>query len=307
MRVLDSIQTAQALPYAKLVSAIAEAALQLGSGGINAPERQVVKIDASSVLLCMPAVARDISVTKLITVHGDNARHGLPAIQGEVVVFDTATGWRLALLDGPTVTARRTAAVTLLGIEKLASTKPASALLIGTGVQAAAHADALIEYFGLSRFRIAGRTAAGAQAFCDTLWTRHSDVAATPVAISELDAHCQDVDLVIALTTAKSPVIPAGLRPDTLAVGVGAFKPEMAEFPAELLHARAIVVDHLEGARHEAGDLIRAEIEWNAVRDLGDVLAHGVERTGVMPVLKTVGHAAWDLAAARVATGEMDR
>lgn len=301
MRVLDSLQTAQALPYEKLVPAIAQAAMQLGSGEINAPERQVVKIDASSVLLCMPAIARDISATKLITVHGDNAQHGLPAIQGEVVVFDTATGRRLALLDGPTVTARRTAAVSLLGIEKLAPKKPASALLIGTGVQALAHADALIDYFGISHFRIASRTAAGAQAFCDALWMRHAEIAATPVTIAELGAHCEDVDLIIALTTAKSPVIPSRLRPDTVAVGVGAFKPEMAEFPADLLHARAIVVDHLAGAQHEAGDLIRANIDWTQVRDLPDVLAHGMPRAELAPVLKTVGHAAWDLAAARVA------
>ncbi|HJV87500.1 MAG TPA: delta(1)-pyrroline-2-carboxylate reductase family protein [Noviherbaspirillum sp.] len=307
MQILDAARTAQALPFARLVPAIAQAAQQLAQGEINAPERQVVAIDSSAVLLGMPAVAQDIGVTKLITVHPDNARHGLPVIQGEVVVFESATGRRLALLDGPTVTARRTAAVTLLGIEKLAPQKPSSALLIGTGVQAASHADGLVDYFGISHFRIASRTMQAAQAFCNALWTRHPEVAATPITLSDLHAHCQEADLVIALTTAKSPVIPAQLRPDTLAIGVGAFKPDMAEFPAELLHARAIVVDHLQGAKHEAGDLIAAKIDWNAVRDLSDVLAHGVERAGITPVLKTVGHAAWDLAAARVAAGEMDR
>jgi 1-piperideine-2-carboxylate/1-pyrroline-2-carboxylate reductase [NAD(P)H] len=301
MQILNPVRTAQALPYSKLVPAIAQAALQLANGEINAPERLVVPIDSSSVLLSMPAIAPDVSVTKLITVHGNNAQHGLPAIQREVIVFDTATGRRLAMLDGPTVTARRTAAVTLLGIQKLAPAHPSSALLIGTGVQASAHADALVEFFGISRFRIASRNAAQAQAFCDALSMRHPQVVATPIAATGVLTQCPDTDLVIALTTSKSAVIPARLNPGTLAIGVGAFKPDMAEFPAELLHARRIVVDHIAGARHEAGDLIEAGIDWSKVRDLSSVVAHGIEPAELVPVLKTVGNAAWDLAAARVA------
>jgi 1-piperideine-2-carboxylate/1-pyrroline-2-carboxylate reductase [NAD(P)H] len=301
MQILNPVQTAQALPYSKLVPAIAQAALQLANGEINAPERLVVPIDSSSVLLSMPAIAPDIGVTKLITVHSNNAQHGLPAIQGEVIVFDTATGRRLAMLDGPTVTARRTAAVTLLGIQKLAPAKPSSALLIGTGVQASAHADALAEFFGTSRFLIASRKISQAQAFCDALSMRHPQVVATPISTAEVLTHCPDTDLVIALTTSKSAVIPARLNPNTLAIGVGAFKPDMVEFPADLLHARQIVVDHLAGARHEAGDLLQAGIDWSKVCDLSSVVAHGIEPAGLIPVLKTVGHAAWDLAAARVA------
>jgi 1-piperideine-2-carboxylate/1-pyrroline-2-carboxylate reductase [NAD(P)H] len=297
MHILNAAQTAQALPYSRLVPAIAQAALQLKAGSINAPERQVVPIDTSSVLLSMPAIASDLGVTKLITVHGNNAQHRLPAIQGEVIVFDTATGRRLAMLDGPTVTARRTAAVTLLGIEKLAPAKPGSALLIGTGVQAEAHADALVEFFGIRHFRIASRNAQHAEAFCKALSARHPQVTATPDTLSRRP----DTDLVIALTTSKAAVIPAQLNPGTLAIGVGAFKPDMVEFPAELLRARLIIVDHLAGAQHEAGDLIQAGIAWSTVRDLSDVVAYGIERTDMLPVLKTVGHAAWDLAAARVA------
>lgn len=301
MKILNADQTARVLPYDKLVPAIAEAARQLANGEINAPERLVVGMGGSGVLLCMPAIAKDLGVTKLITVHGDNAEHGLPAIQGEVVVFDTTTGRRLALLDGPTVTARRTAAVTLHGISLLAPAKPASALLIGTGVQAAEHAEALITYFGITCLHAASRTAANTQTFCDALARRHPGVSIEAVKIADLPAACQDVDLVIALTTSTTPVIPAQLPAKTMAIGVGAFKPEMAELPPELLHARSIVVDHLEGAKHEAGDLLRAQIDWVKVRDLAAASADAARINDPVPVLKTVGHAAWDLAAARVA------
>ena len=301
MQILNAEQTARVLPYDKLVPAIAQAAQQLAHGDINAPERLVVGMEGSGVLLCMPAIAADVSVTKLITVHGDNARHALPAIQGEVIVFDTATGRRLALLDGPTVTARRTAAVTLYGIGLLAPAKPASALLIGTGVQAAAHAEALAAHFGIERFRIASRNVGHAKAFCTGLLARLPQVSAEAVTMDALNDACQDMDLVIALTTSTTPVIPAQLPARTMAIGVGAFKPEMAELPAELLHARAIVVDHLAGAGHEAGDLLRAQVEWAKVCDLAQASAWPPSGHEATPVLKTVGHAAWDLAAARVA------
>ena len=305
MHILNAAETAQALPYTQLVPAVARAARELASGRIQAPERQVVTIDPASVLLSMPAIAPDISVTKLITVHADNGRHGLPAIQGEVIVFDTATGRRLALLDGPTVTARRTAAVTLLGIDTLLPRRPQSVLIIGTGAQAAAHADALVAYFGVASFQVASRSMASAQAFCDALRARHGQVAAVPLAAAALE-QAPPVDVVIALTTSRTPVIPDVLPADTLAIGVGAFKPDMAEFPAPLLHSRRIVVDDLHGARHEAGDLLRAGVDWTQVQPLAALLdGPGANGPGgaTVPVFKTVGQAAWDLAAARVAVG----
>lgn len=305
MHILNAEQTARILPFDTLVPAIGHAASQLADGAIRAPERMVVGMEGNGVLLCMPAIALDVSVTKLITVHGDNARHGLPAIQGEVIVFDTATGRRLALLDGPTVTARRTAAVTLHGIALLAPSRPASALLVGTGVQAAAHVDALAGFFGIRQFRIASRTMQNAEAFCAALAGRHHGVSANAVAIEDLPSACQEVDVVIALTTSTSPVIPAQLPERTMAIGVGAFKPEMAELPAELLHARPIVVDHLAGAKHEAGDLLRAQVDWDKVRDLAAATGASGGAGGIAPVLKTVGHAAWDLAAARVAIASL--
>ncbi|HJW53911.1 MAG TPA: delta(1)-pyrroline-2-carboxylate reductase family protein [Burkholderiaceae bacterium] len=299
MQILDALQTTRSLPYARLVPAVAQAARELADQRIRAPERQVVPIDAASVLLSMPAIGHDIGVTKLITVHANNARHGLPAIQGEVIVFDTATGRRLALLDGPTVTARRTAAVTLLGIDVLALAKPASALIIGTGTQANAHVEALVDYFGTALFWIAGRDRDRTQAFCDALQRRHPQITATPVIAAALQSAPPETDVVIALTTSTTPVIPASIAPHTLAIGVGAFKPDMAELPPELLLERRIVVDDLPGARHEAGDLIQAGIDWRQVTALSTVLADGFSQAGSPVVFKTVGQAAWDLAAAR--------
>lgn len=305
MHILDPRQTAQALPYTALVSALERATQELASGAIRAPERQVVPIDAASVLLGMPAIADDLSVTKLITVHADNARHQLPAIQGEVVAFETHTGRRIALMDGPTVTGRRTAAMSMLGIRTLLPRTPQSALLIGTGAQAAAHADALVEVFGVQQFWIAARDLDRTQAFCRALCERHPHVVASPLPARMLQENLPRTDVVIALTTSRTAVIPEQIAADTLAIGVGAFKPDMVEFPPALLHARCIVVDDLDGAHHEAGDLIQAKVDWSRVVAISDVVggklaAADLASAGALPVFKTVGQAAWDQAAARV-------
>jgi 1-piperideine-2-carboxylate/1-pyrroline-2-carboxylate reductase [NAD(P)H] len=305
MQILNAEQTARALPYAQLVLAVAQAARELAQQKIQAPERLVVPMAAGGVLLAMPAVGHDLSVTKLVTVHPGNGAQGLPVIQGEVVVMDTATGRRLALLDGPTVTARRTAAVSLLGIETLAPHTPKTALLIGTGAQAAAHADALVEHLGIAQFWIAGSSLAAAQAFCAKLQAQHPQVNATAMLVGDLQDALPATDLVLALTTSRTPVIPAHIGAQTLAIGVGAFKPDMAEFPAALLHSRQIVVDDLGGARHEAGDLLQAGVDWGTVRDLASVLDTPLAHGAVVPVFKTVGQAAWDLAAARVAMASL--
>lgn len=298
---LDAARTAQHLPYRELVSAIARAADELAHGTLHAPERLVTRIADNATLLCMPAVAADISITKIVTVHGDNAAQELPSIHGEVIVFETANGRRLMLLDGPTVTARRTAAATLLAIDKLARRRPASALIIGTGAQATAHVDALVEYLNVRSLWIAGEDCTRARDFCSRVRNRHAGIDPIPVAAGELDPTGCGTDVVIAVTTARSPVVPANLPDSTLAIGVGAFRPDMAELPPELLRQRRIMVDYLPGARHEAGDLLQANVDWQQVIDFAQGSPDAGERDSPAWVFKSVGHASWDLAAARVA------
>lgn len=83
-------------------------------------------------------------------------------------------------------------------------------------------------------------------------------------------------------------------------IGVGAFKPEMAEIGATTLTGSDLYADDLIGAQHEAGDLMRAGIDWKLVVPLGDLLEQKIDHTRPV-VFKSVGTAAWDLAAARVA------
>lgn len=297
---LDADATLRALPYAQLVPALARAARELAAGQIHAPERMVVPMTQADVLLAMPAIAADIGITKLITVQPGNPAAGRPAIQGELIAFDTQRGTRLLLADGPAVTQRRTTAITLLAIEHLALQRPRSALLIGTGVQAWSHLQGLSDYLGIQRFWIAGRSLQAAEAFC--LRASAHDPALTLTPLRSDDALWADIatDVVVALTTSRAPVIPSTLADRTLAIGVGAFRPDMAELPPALLHQRRLVVDHLHGAMAEAGDLLQAGVVWDQVAELAGVLDAAATTPARPAVFKSVGHAAWDLAAARV-------
>lgn len=296
---LDAADTARKLPYAELVPEIARVAREYASGALTAPERLVVPLDNNATLLCMPAVAHDIGITKIITVHQQNAALGLPVIQGEVIVLEACSGRRLIMLDGPTVTARRTAAVTMLAIERLLPRRPQSVLLIGTGVQAAAHLDALVEYFDVRTFWLAGRELRATQRFSDIMCAARPGMHSTAVTVSSLESQAATADVVIALTTSRTPVIPAQLPSTTLAIGVGAFRPDMAELPPQLLKTRRIVVDHFMGAEREAGDLLQAHVNWSQVTELSRLLEGPPQSSPC--VFKSVGHASWDLAAARVA------
>lgn len=292
--VCDRARTAALLGFAALVQAIADAARQAEQGAIHHPERQALPLGPGGVLLSMPATAADIGIHKLVTVQPGNTGRDLPTLHGAVTVWDAATGRPLCLLDGPELTARRTAAVTLLALRTLTPQAPAEVLLIGTGVLAASHLQALHALHPGCRIWVRGRDPARAEAFCRTWRPLHAALTPCPAQVPEA------VQAVIALTTSTMPVYDAPARPDRLVVGVGAFRPEMAEIGATTLAGSLVVADDPAGARHEAGDLMRAGIDWAGVRSLAQVLREPPP-AGRPVVFKSVGSAAWDLAAARVA------
>ena len=144
------------------------------------------------------------------------------------------------------------------------------------------------------------------QAFVERLSADHPGVRASGADAARLPAAAiEGADVVIALTTATHPVVPSTVRDRTLVVGVGAYRADMAEIPADVIRRRRVVVDYLPGARHEAGDLLQAAVDWSEVIDLADILAARTAAPNSPTVFKTVGHSSWDLAAARVAVAAL--
>lgn len=298
LTVFDAAETAAALDYPALVAAIATAAQEFETGAITSPERQVLPLGPGGVLLSMPATAADIGIHKLVNVVPANAQRGLLTIHGTVTVCDAATGRPLCVLDGPTVTGRRTAAVSMLAMQRLLPAAPRAVLLFGTGTQAAHHVQALHALFPDATLWVKCRSAASAQAFCDAHRAVHGNI--RPCG----DEWPQDLDAVITLTTSTQPVYDQVPQPGRLVIGVGAFKPEMAEIGKTTLEGSDLYADDPAGARHEAGDLLRAGVDWSRVASLARAVREGADLSRPI-VFKSVGCAAWDLAASRVAISSL--
>ena len=295
-------ETATRLPYAELAESIREVARARQEEGMWAPSRTAVPLPEGGVFLVMPASDRELSITKLVTVHPRNTGRSLPTIQGEVVVMEAPTGVRLGLLDGSVVTGRRTAALSLLAAKKLAPHPEGPLLIVGAGDQARAHLEAFREGLGVSRVFISSRTRERANTLAEYATSLGMDarVAERP------EQALEEARLVVTATTSRKPVLPDEVPEDTFIAAVGSFQPEAAELSSALVSISSVIVDTLEGAREEAGDLIQAEktgaFEWERAVPLERALSGFSQPDGPI-VFKSVGDALWDLAAARVAFG----
>jgi 1-piperideine-2-carboxylate/1-pyrroline-2-carboxylate reductase [NAD(P)H] len=294
--VFDAAQTTELLPFAGLLDALETAVHDLAAQTITAPERQVVAWPNDGVMLSMPATAADIGIHKLVNVVASNSTRGVPTINGVVCAYNGVTGEPLFMLDGPTVTLRRTAAVSMLGLRIFKPGQPSRAALVGTGTQARGHALALADLYPGCQVAVVGSSATKAEKFVQE--HAHLNLQLAPAAQVPDDA-----DVVITLTTSKTPVYDQAARHGRLIIGVGAFKPELAEIGPNTLAGSALYVDDPLGARHEAGDFIQAGVDWSLVRPLAAALKG--ETTDQPVVYKTVGCAAWDLAAARCARANL--
>ena len=294
---LDAAQTAARLPWAPLVDEI-EALLKDLS--VSVPPRTVLPMAGGAYLFAMPACDGRTAMTKLISFTPANAASARPTIQGDVTVFDVVSGERRLILDGPTVTARRTAAVSALAARRLAPNADGPMLIVGAGVQGRAHVEVFAAVMNVRRFLIASRSPASAQALVDHART----LGLQAEVVLDADAALADCPLAATCTPAGGVVLRALPRPDAFIAAVGAFTPQMVELGPELCRhvaAHGRIVLDARDAEHEAGDLLQAGLAVTGLPTLADVVAAGdAPRRG--PVLfKSCGWAGWDLAAARQA------
>jgi 1-piperideine-2-carboxylate/1-pyrroline-2-carboxylate reductase [NAD(P)H] len=296
---LDAAASARRLPYPALLR---ELRAVLGDAQVQVPERLVQPLPGGGSLFVMPALDGRVAITKLITFTPANAGTARPTIQGDVVVFDVATGTRRLMLDGPTVTARRTAAVSLLAAQLLAPNRDGPLLIVGAGAQGRAHLEAFAQGLGVRDVVVASRSLEGAERLAQH--ARALGLSARSVA--DANTALPDCPLVVTCTPAHAVVLHALPRDDAFIAAVGAFSPSMVELSPELCrhcadHGR-VVVDTPDAA-HEAGDLIQAGLDVASFASLREELANedGPRRGPVL--FKSCGWAGWDLAAARAALG----
>lgn len=195
MRILSAEETAALLPYPALAESIARVLADHARGQITAPERLVLPLAGGATLLLMPAADPTVTVTKLVTVHPQ--QH--PSVRAEVWVMHTDSGKRLALLEGSVVTARRTAAVSLLAAQILAPKSSGPLLIIGAGTQGKSHLEAFQEGLGTDKVYVYSRNFAHAEALAS--YARHRGMLAQ--AISTLEPALQEASLIVCATTSQ--------------------------------------------------------------------------------------------------------
>lgn len=299
MRILDAAAVEAATPWAELAGALRR---RLGEPIVSPPRTVIDPTGQGDTLLLMPswrsggAGAGGVTAVKLVTVYPRES----PALDGVVVAFDQATGKLRAVLDGMSITNRRTAAAAALASSLLARQGARRLLVIGTGALAAPLAEAHRAICGVQQVMIWGRNAARAAATAAALG---ADVA------DDLRAAIAEADIIAAATTATAPLIPAdAVRPGAHLCLVGAFTPAMAEAePGLLARAALIYADDRASVLAKGGEVFQAIhdglIPESALRGgLAELSADPPARPDTaITVYKSVGFAALDLIATELA------
>ncbi|GMA41979.1 ornithine cyclodeaminase family protein [Mobilicoccus caccae] len=303
--VLDAATITELYPPEVAIESQRRAFTQLGLGVAQQPERLLMDGPGGSSTFCYAAkIAPDApSVSKFGSVVPANARRGLPSISAVVMVLDAETGTPAALLDGTTVTTLRTAAASAAAVERLAVAGADVLAVVGTGVQAEAHARLISHALPLREVRIAGLDRQEARGLAGRL----ADLDVTTVACDWACEACAGAQVVALCTTSLDPVLDDGdVAAGTTVVTVGSFAPDRAEVPTALMAgADLVVVDHREIAVAQAGSVVRAHAEGVLAHDelveLGAIFAGSHPgRTGSEQIVvhNSVGIGVQDAAAA---------
>jgi alanine dehydrogenase len=274
------------LDMGAVMDAVEAAMRDLGEGSAqNQPRRRVYPPGGSLNVMFASWPQGGLSGLKAYTVAGGRARF-------LVVVYDLE-GAPLGLLEADRLGAFRTGAATGVAARHLTAPGPKTVALIGTGWQARTQALALRQGLEVAELRVFGRDPERRARFAEA-------VGGVPAPSAE--AAVDGADVVVTITSSGQPVLDAAwVKPGALAVGAGSNFPNRAELPADLvLGARAVVVDQLEAARLESGDLLGAGYDPDRALELGSLLAGRAvvpEGEGTV-VFESHGLALWDVAAA---------
>jgi alanine dehydrogenase len=307
MRIVGPSEVHAALDFPSLV----ETLRQMFRSGCEVPVRHhhnvAVPDAADATLLLMPAwqPGRHVGV-KVVTVFPSNAARSLPSVMGIYVLLDGRTGEPRALIDGPALTLRRTAAASALAAAYLARPDCERLLVVGTGALAPHLVEAHASVRPIRNVLVWGRDPEKAAKLAHRLDRRNLAVAAT----RDLAAAVRGADIVTCATLSEAPLVlgqwlPLGVHLDL----VGGFTPAMREADDEAVRRARVFVDTRAGAMKEAGDIVQPLAA--GILDADDIAGDLFElcrgtRSGrryhdQITLFKSVGTALEDLAAAQLA------
>jgi ornithine cyclodeaminase/alanine dehydrogenase-like protein (mu-crystallin family) len=285
---LNEDQVRKHLRMADLIPAMQKALIDFSAGNVTQPVRSVIKIDPPGGFLgLMPAHTPDGLGLKAVTFYPSNADRGIPTHMATIFLVDPETGTPLAIMDGRLITEMRTAAVSAAATKLLAAPDAKILAILGSGVQARSHVEALGLVRQFEEIRVWSPTQEHAKQFAE-------EIGGTAVSAEEA---VRGADVVVTVTSSKTPVLKGSwLKRGCHVNAIGACRPDWRELDDEAM-ANIVLVDSREGAMKESGDVILSGAKIYA--ELGEALAgkvppHANETT----IFKSLGMAVEDIAAA---------
>jgi thiomorpholine-carboxylate dehydrogenase len=288
---LNEDQVRAVLTYDDLIPAIRQALMDLSAGRVVQPVRTVMSVAAhGGWFAVMPAVYGGVMGVKMVTFYPGNVELGKHTHMAMIQLFRADTGEPLAVMDGRLITEMRTAAVSAVAVDLLTPPQVRVLGILGSGVQARSHVQALALVRTFAEIRVWSRSEKNAQRFADEIEGRRVTTAEEAVT---------DADVVLTLTSSPVPVLQGRwLKKDAVVCAVGAVTPDRRELDDEAMRG-AVVVESREAAMKEPGDILLTQAEVSA--EIGELLnGAGLDRKGRPVVFKSVGIAVEDVAAAKL-------
>jgi len=287
---LDEEEIRALLQWDELIPTMEQALIEFSLGRIVQPVRNMLTVEEGRRYLgIMPAVAHEAMGAKLVSFYPGNEGTGRATHYAMILLFRPDTGEPLAVMDGRLITEMRTAAVSAAVTKYLAAPDARVLALLGSGVQAHAHLQALARVRSFDEVRVWSRTAAHAERFA-----AQNNAEVMPIA----DA-VRGADVVVTATSALQPIVDGDwLKPGAHVNAVGSPRPNWRELDDRAM-ANTLVVDSREAVLKESGDVILSGAEIFA--EAGEIFAG----TKTVPsaettVFKSVGLAVEDIATAKL-------
>lgn len=275
----------------ELIPAMERALIEFSAGKVTQPVRSVINVDvaaATGFLGLMPALTPDGLGLKAVTFYPSNVERGIPTHMAMIFLVDRQTGTPLAIMDGRLITEMRTAAVSAAATKLLAPPDAKILAILGSGVQARSHVEALRLVRRFEEIRVWSPTTEHAEQFAKDVGGKATSA----------EKAVRGADVIVTVTSSRTPVLNgAWLKHGCHVNAVGACRPDWRELDDAAMKGGAVFVDSREGAMKESGDVILSHAKVYA--ELGEALAGKLPaRANETTIFKSLGMAVEDIAAA---------
>src|ERR1051326_7599237 len=284
---LNEEQVRKHLRMEDLIPAMEKALVEFSAGKVTQPVRSVITVDPTGGFFgLMPARTPEGLGLKIVTFYTSNAKLGIPTHMATIYLVDPATGAPLVVMDGRLITEMRTAAVSAAATKLLASPDAKVLAILGSGVQARSHAEALPLVRRFEEIRVWSPNREHAEKFAAEIGTQATSA----------EEAVRGADVVVTATNSKMSILHGEwLKPGCHVNAVGACRPNWRELDDQAMR-NVVFVDSREGALKESGDVILSGAKIYA--ELGEALAGKLPpRRDETTIFKSLGMAVEDIAA----------